>query len=298
MKPYFSVALLLCACSVGPDKSTTDNGDTDTTDSDSAVTQDTDQPTSCDAPAPSNGSILYGTVADAENRALRPSDARVQFCRDICYTAQCRGPGVWGFATLAAGGGAFEVKPLAEGTDLATVFLPLNLIDGAARPFAVKVPHLSPRVTIPGRDAAKLELAPGLFLTVGPGDVIAPALEAEATSLSAVDALEQNPQIDGLEGTVLAVFYLDPFNHTAKDLPASSSETPYPIGTDFGFPVELTDTWSLGDGNGELWIGEYGPPADWHKVGDLVASDTEGRLTTTNHLPKLSTLVVLRKPVE
>lgn len=287
MKRFFPLAIVLAACSTGTD--TPDDTDSDTQVDDTALPADTDVPTSCTQDAPATGSALFGTVVDADNHALGSSEARIQFCRDVCYTAQCRGPGVWGFEGLASGKGSFEAKPLAGDDDLATVFLPLDLAEGSARPFAVELPRLSPAVAIPAT-AAPLEVTPGLFLTLGTGDLATPPLEPDATSVAAVDGLSTAPPIDGIDGTVLAVYYFSSFNYPAAD------ETDTLPDADHGIPYEIVDAWTLGAGAGEVWIGEYDTQS-WHKVGDLIEGSVEGRLTTTNHLPKLSTVVVVRKPL-
>jgi hypothetical protein len=196
--------------------------------------------------------------------------------------------GVWGFDALTAGWGSFEAKPLDSDSNFATLFLPLNLEEGAARPFSVELPRLSPSVALPA-SAAPLELTPGLFLTLGTGDLIPPALESAVTSVSAVDGLDAAPQIDGVPGTVLAVYLFQPFNHVATD------ETDTVPDADHGIPYEIFDAWGLGAGGGEVWIGDYAT-SSWIKVGDVIDGGTAGRLTTANNLPKLSTLVVVRKP--
>lgn len=289
MKRFFPLAIMLVACSAGTDSKNDTDGDTDVTGETGDTTpQDTDLPTSCTTEAPATGSALYGTVVDADNHGLGGTDARIQFCRDVCYTAQCRGLGVWGFDGLASGWGSFEAKPLDSGSNFATVYLPLNLAEASARPFNVTLPRLSPSVALPAV-AAPLELTTGLFLTLGTGDLIPPALESQVTSVSAVNGLDTAPPIDGIPGTVLAVYFFAPFNHVAAD------ETDLVPDASHGIPYEIVDDWTLGAGNGEVWIGEYSTQS-WQKVGDVI-DGTAGRLTTTNRLPKLSTLVLVRKPV-
>lgn len=290
MKRFFPLAILLVACSTGTDSKTDTDGDTDVTgETGDTTAQDTDLPTTCTTDAPATGSALYGTVVDADNHGLGSSAARIQFCRDVCYTAQCRGMGVWGFNELDAGWGSFEAKPLDSDTNFATVFLPIDLAEGAARPLNVTLPRLSPSVALPAV-AAPLEVTTGLFLTLGTGDLIPPALESQVTAVSAVNGLDTAPPIDGIPGTVLAVYFFAPFNHVAAD------ETDLVPDASHGIPFEFTDEWTLGAGNGEVWIGEYSTQS-WQKVGDVIDADSAGRLTTANRLPKLSTLVVVRKPM-
>lgn len=290
MKRFFPLAIVLVACSTGTDSKNDTDADTDVTaETGDTTAQDTDQPTSCVADAPATGSILYGTVVDADSHGLGPSSARIQFCRSTtCVTAPCRGPGVWGFDAVDAGWGSFEAKPLDSDTDFATVFLPLNLEEGAARQFSVELPRLSPSVALPASPAA-LEVTPGLFVTLGTGGLIPPALEEVVTAVSAVDGVDAAPPIDNLTGTVVAVYFFAPFNHTAAD---ETDTAPDPT---HGIPYELVDDWGLGVGGGEVWMGDYAT-SSWVKIGDVIAGSADGRLTTTNRLPKLSTLVVVRKP--
>ncbi len=290
MKRFFPLAIVLVACSTGTDTKNDTDGDTDVTGETGDTTpRDTDLPTSCTADTPASGSVLYGTVVDADSHGLGPSSARIQFCRSTtCVTAPCRGMGVWGFDALTAGWGSFEAKPLDSDTNFAILFLPLNLEEGAARPFSVELPRLSPSVALPA-SPAPLELTPGLFLTLGTGDLIPPALESVVTSVSAVDGLDAAPPIDGVPGTVLAVYFFAPFNHVAAD------ETDAVPDADHGIPYEIVDAWGLGAGGGEVWIGDYAS-SSWIKVGDVIDGATAGRLTTASNLPKLSTLVVVRKP--
>lgn len=292
---HFVCLALLAACTgTSGDSADSDTDETDTTGADSDTGVDVVDADSCDVDAPATGSALFGTAKDGTGAPLGRADVRVQYCRTTCYVARCRGPGVFGFDTLSAGAGSFEIVPLAEGSRLATPFVPLTLAEAAVFEVDAVVPELEPAVTLPATPAA-LEAAPGLFLTLGTDTLSTPALEPVATEVAAVDAIDVALPLTDLPGEALALFYVSPFDYPAADAEDLDDDgTPDPSPTK-GIPVEVTDTWTLGAGNGELWMADY-KLLRWVKVGDLAAGSVEGRLAPANRLPRLSTLAVVRKP--
>lgn len=280
--------LILAACGTATtsddttDATTDEVGETgDSSDTDIEVTCSLEPiADDCAGDIASGGAKLTGKVTDQNGNAIGNGGVRVQFCREICLVPDCYDGNTYTFGGLDAGPGAYDVVPLCEDERLATPFAPITLDEAATRTIDIVVPKLGPATAIPDT-AAEIEVVDGLYLTIGKGDLSKPTpLDPEATEVAGVDATAFSVPIEGITGDVLAVYYLHPFDYPA----------------DGGLTVRLDDGWTLGSGNGELWVGNY-DDIQWDKVGDLV-DDGDGKLTPGAKLPRISTLVVVKKPVE
>jgi hypothetical protein len=269
---------LLTACSKGDDTS----GDTDTdlgVDSepgDTAAPLDTD----CSDDVPADGAGLAITAVDADGNVLGADRIQLRYCRgDKCTNEQCAQDDAHRIGGLDAGVGSLELFPKPTGdAPLATAFAPFTVTDGEVSTLTVTVPRTGTPVDLPAT-RGPIEVADGLYLTLEQGDLEgATPLDPAPTAVSGVDATDVALPIEGLQGTVLAVWYLDPFDAEVAD------------GSDV--TVSVDDRWSLGSGNGELYVGDY-YTSSWVKVGDLV---TDGDKLSASGLPRISTLVVIRKP--
>ncbi|MCB9682755.1 MAG: hypothetical protein H6733_14915 [Alphaproteobacteria bacterium] len=289
MRTIWTVALLAACAGSTTDKVTDTDTDTDV-DTDTGVV-DTDATCElapdpslpdCSADVPSGGAGLTGALVDVDGNPLNTDAAlRVQYCRgDTCLIPDCTFSNTYAFGNLDAGPGSFDIVllPSCDGERFATPFAPLDVETGVTRTVDVTVPRLGPATAIPAT-ATEIEVVDGLYLTVGEGSLERPSpLEPAATEIAGVDATDVAVPIEGITGTVLAVYYLAPFDYDSSA----------------GVPVRLDNAWTLADSEGELWIGDY-TTSSWEKVGDLTI-DGDDKLTTATGLPRMSTLVVVRKP--
>lgn len=265
------LAALLVACNTGEDTDPVDDT-TDTTD----TTADTDTGDT-DVSVPTGPLVLSGTLRDAAG-ALVTTGIRVQYCRgDACRTAHDVTAGVYHFYDVEAGAGSFEVVNLDEGSGRISVFAPFTL-DGTEQELDVVLPEAGAPGELPA-SSAWVTVANGLKLQLVEGQ-IAPAtpFDPAVTEVHGARAVEDALPVEGAAGAVLAVYYLEPFNAEASD----------------PMLVQISDSWSLADGEAGLWYADYAT-STWTKLGDL-NTDGAGNLTTANGLPKLTTLAVIRNP--
>lgn len=271
--------LFLSAFACGPSgdgPTDDDTDDTDTTDSaDSDVDTDVAD-TDCSDNVPTSGTGLYGAIVDDEGADLDAADVRVQLCRaTTCVYATCHVGDTYAFGPLTAGVGSYAVEP--KGAGYFEPFAPITL-EASPRRIDATVPSLNAGVAIPAT-AAEIEVAEGLYLTLGAGDLPGkPPLEPAPTVVYGIDATSLNLPIEGVTGEVVAVYYLSPFQKE--------------VGVEEGtLAVRLDDRWTLGAG-GHLWLGRY-ESSTWLDLGELTA-DGDGKLVPVTGIDRLSTLVVTR----
>ncbi|HMV67268.1 MAG TPA: hypothetical protein PKA64_10490 [Myxococcota bacterium] len=277
---WIALALALTACDGGgdaDDKATdTPQDDTDTTGtSDSAPIDDTD--------VPYDGELnLTGAIRDGAG-AIITEGARVQYCRGTaCVSAHDFRAGTYRFFDLDAGVGSFEVVNTSADARRPSVFVPIT-VDASTRTVDVVVPDLGPdRALGPAR--AWLDLGDGLSIEAGADDVTpASPFDPAVTAIAAARVTDDALPIEGLEGTLIAMFYLAPFDAEAE------------AGLSVRFaPGDLPGP-ALASGEAELFYADYAD-STWKRLGDLT-DDGLGNLAPAAALPKLSTLVILRKPM-
>lgn len=265
--------LLLFACSGdSKDPPAVDDTDEGTPDTDTA-SPDTDG--GSDEPI-----VLRGVLKDVDGAPIT-AGLRLQYCRgENCMTPDDFAAGSYAFRGVESGPGSFETVTIGGSIRYANAFAPITVTEGQERELDAVVPVLGAEVAIPAAEA-DLEPAPGLFLTLAEDQLDRPSAFADVpTAIAGVDATAWHLPVEGVEGEVLAMYYLWPF-----DAP-----------TTLGFiPVKLTDRWSLNSGEAELWAGDY-HTSEWIKVGDL--DDNSDVLTPAGGggLARLTTVLVVRKP--
>jgi hypothetical protein len=235
--------------------------------------------TETDVPVDTERSTLTGTIRDPSG-AMIEEDIRVQYCRNTACRQATLEDGTYTVENLEPGAGSFEVIALADDSMLATVFAPLSVAPSETRTVDVILPELEQRVAIPSTPE-ELEIAGGLFVTIGEGDISAPSpLDPAPTHLGAVEALDVGLPIEGIDsGTVLAMYYMVPFDYHA----------------DNELPIRILNEWGLGEGEGELYAAVY-ESFSWEKIDDL--SITKGDSLTTASgvgLDLITTLAVVKK---
>jgi hypothetical protein len=271
MRHVYLLALLV-AC----DGKTPDTDDTDVTPVDTEEPEDTELDLDTEVDDPEY--TLTGTLRDEDGQPITER-LRVQYCRNIACRAASIEDGVYTINGIEAGPGSFEVVALDDGSDLVTVFAPLDIGD-EDRTVDVVVPDIDFEVAIPASPAA-LTVADGLTITVGQGQLEAPSpLDPAPTHLAGTVGTDVSLPIEGLTGTLLALYYLMPFDYESSA----------------GMAVTVRNDFGLVDGQAELYAAVY-TTYSWEKVGDLV-EDGDGGLVLEGGgtIDRITTLAVVQKP--
>ena len=216
---------------------------------------------------------LSGIVTDASGSPL--SDVNIRFCRgEQCRYVTTEAAGTYEFSETAVAPQSFEVVgPMGSG--LATAFAPLNFASQEVRVIDVKLPVESAGVNL-GAAMAELDLG-DLLITMGTNDLTAPlfvdaATEASATRIPEADWLPT----DGVAGTVVAMWFLMPFDHHS----------------DAGMNVrfDLNDLGLTGDVY-RAYLGDYATSM-WIELGE-VTDGGGGVYEGASHLELTSTIILV-----
>lgn len=243
--------------------------DTDTPGVDTATT-DTDTDTT---PGEDTSASLRGTVSSPGGPLV---DVPIRLCRgSVCRNATTDATGLYTYEDVAVDWFSFEVVP-PQSTAYATAFAAIELRTQEARVLdVILLPHDPPSAL--GPTAEEHEVGDGLFVTLAAADLVPPILAPEATEVSGVLVPEgQRLPTDGITGTVLGMWYVEPFDYAAAT---------------GGIPARFEDRWALADGTTlEVWVGSYAE-SRWLSGGTVTAGG--GELTGAS-LPLLSTVLLVQ----
>lgn len=242
---------------VGTDSATTETGYV----FDSAPTEDVS--------ARLEGAVYRGDGSPFEGAQLR-------FCRGaVCRNGETAPDGTYEFGAVAVDWFSFEV--VGERGQV-TAFVPLQFESEQTRSVDLYVQD-AVETAIP-RARAVLDVAPGLRIEVGEGDLEEVPLEDPATDvLAAQIPMAQWVPTDGLPGTVVGQWSLGPFDFPASD--------PDGLPTSFENPAGLPEGTTL-----HAYVGSY-ESSRWEDLG-TVTTGASG-WTTTAGLTLLSTVVLLQE---
>lgn len=248
-------------------------GDAETLD-DTAVEADADTDADTDTDTDTDGDadadvVLSGTVVDVDGNPLL---ARMQMCLESCYFAESGPDGSYTFDPLAPATYSYEIVVLQEG-DWATPLVPFFLQSDDAV-IDLGVPLLEAGSATPEGAAAEVQAASGLWLTLDGAELTLP-FGADGSRTRGVRIPQDHlPPIQGVDNTVLAAFYLAPFDaHSSAGI---------------GFRI---DTQALGIADGtelQLFASNY-LTQEWLEVGTFA---TAGGEVQGGSLPVLSTLLI------
>ncbi len=255
------LVLGLAACG-GPEKDTGETLiDTDVTDTDTGGGGDTD----ADEPQ-----SLTGTLKDQDGQAV--AGARVKFCNVLrCVYADSDATGAYSFLDVPPM--AYSLEPVPP-DGKATVLVPLTLEPNENANVDIVIPDLDPAKPLTGTPA-EIELGSGLFVTVST-DLEAPFGLDAATEAAGVQATVL-PPLEGVTGTAIASWYLDPFNYKSAT----------------GLPFRIENQWGLAEGAElHVWVGSYDDFA-WLDAGMVTVTD--GFLVGAGKLPLLSTVILVQE---
>jgi hypothetical protein len=270
------IGLSLGGCSAEPTKPT----DTSLSDADADTDTDTDADTDADTdtdsrtPTEDTSAALQGVVTDAAGSPI--DGVQLRFCRGpVCRNGVTGADGSYAFDDVAVDWFSFEVV---GGPAQVTAFVPLVFASGETRSVDVAVQDaLSTR--IPG-SAAPLDVAPGLRLTIGDGDLEERPFEELPTELLAarVDPTQWVPT-DEIGGTVVAQWSIGPFNFYAADPGGLPMTFEAPAGTPAGVTLRA-------------YVGSY-DSSRWEDLG-TVTTEASG-WTSSVGLPLLSTVILVQE---
>ncbi len=256
-------ALLVLALAGCPGPETDTDPDTDTdADSDS----DTDSDTTLTG-------AFFGTVVDDDGSGL--AGLRVNMCRTACFTVTTDANGDFEYEGLELQTYSLHVEAIGDET-LSDPQVPYTISDVAGHELDIVMPGVGAHVALPAT-RGEIEAAAGLFFNVQQGDLTV-LFEDDPTHMAGalVEEVDRLP-LQGLAGTVLAVWYPEPWSATPKDGLS-------------GFPVRITDSWGSSGDVFELWVANY-DDVEWQKVGDFTSDGTS--LTSSSELAKIETLVLV-----
>ena len=272
MRRVLGLCCLLACGGDAADGDPTDEADADTdADSDSDSDADTDTDGDADVSASLSGTISGpgGSLADVDLR----------LCRGLaCRNGLTGADGSFTFTEVEVDWHSFEVVG-PDGSGLVTAFAPLQFQTDQAR--TVDVALVAGQTTALPASSGDVEAAPGLHLQIANGDLEPPTpFDPAPTSVTGASVPQASwVPVDGVSGTVLAMWYLGPF-----DTPAASTS---------GIPVSFDDQWSLADSTTlRVYVGDY-ETSRWLDAGTVTAS--AGHLSGDAALPVLSTVLLVQE---
>lgn len=276
MRNLTATAAFLIACS-----STTTDGPALTGDS----TGSTNPTADTNGPTPGRSGDLSGIISSVDGQALE--DADIRLCRGLaCRFGDSDDAGFYAFADVHVDKHAFEIKPPADNKDLATAFVPLVFDQDEIRDINVVLPLIESTLSLPATSES-LEVAPGVFLTVGVDDLEPPGVIGDdATEImgTTVDRDHWMPidDPDGVgisEDNILAMWYLGPFDYQATNsglpIAVSNDELALPVGHTF-----------------RVYAGSYFE-ATWLDAGTLTVNEDGSMLTGDALLPLIGTIILV-----
>lgn len=264
------LTLALAACTGKTGANPTDSANPDLTD-DTSPPNDTGSTNT--VPLSAN---LTGTITDPEGAPV--AGARVNVCRVVCKSMVTEVDGAYAFGSIEAWTAMFYVVPEA-GSAFANPMVTLTLADEETRTIDVVLdPFDSPR---PLPDvASEVEVTDGLYLTVGADILEPPPLEDLPSEVAAVRVPEAHRLDVEVEGTLLDVWYLSPWE--------ASSEP--------GVAVRVDNLWGLAPGErARAFVTSEPTTYAWLDAGELVVADDGATLAGEASLPLLTTLALVRE---
>lgn len=253
-------------------------------DSDTDTDLDTDTEVDTEADTELQGTVMSGVVTDEDGNGVE--GVRVNLCRQVCTTATTDATGAYTMPALLAQRYALHIETVGDIT-LSDPHVPYDLIDAETVQLDAVV---SPATAIALDDSRRWRHSGnGLLLDIMQGDLEL-LFEDDPTEFSAVRAEGDARLPIDLEGEVVAMWYLDPWDATAAEALTD------------GIPVYIEDDWRDA-GSYSLYQANY-DEAEWEHIADLTSTRNDDLrrgwlvLDGDAFLHRLDTLVVIRNPAE
>jgi len=212
---------------------------------------------------------VEGVVRDPRGGGLE--GVLVAMCADACIQVSTDAAGAFVIDRLSAVPHVLHVHRAGHAAT-AQPMVPFEVFPDEVRELDVVLPPM-PSPTAIGDPPAEVEVAPGLFVTLDRADVTGPFGDAVAGVAGVEVHAAAWPPLEGIDGTVLAVYYLAPYD--AEIEPAAA--------------FRVQDRWTLpADAEVEAWVAGYSELA-WLSAGTLVDRGAE---LDGGELPMLTTLVL------
>lgn len=168
--------------------------------------------------------------------------------------------------------GNTTTEPIVRGGD-AIAFVPYTMGEGEVT-LDHTVNSMGDGVMLPD-PRAEVEVTSNLFVTVGLGELEPPLFADEVDWIGGVAAVDASRLPIELNGTVLDVWYMGPFDYH----------------TDAGMGVRVVNTYGdLTDRTLELWVGDY-ESSTWMLAGTM--TETKDSLTLDGSVSLVSTMVLM-----
>lgn len=266
----------LVACGGGDDdKSGTDTEET--TDDASATDSDTEVETNDCEPDSDTTELtggIYGQVLDTDGEPV--GCMRVQLCIEICTVGTTNGAGYFSVETNESGWGGFEVFPQTDTYAMhAAVALPMPVTEGEDYAIDLVMVEYDSYGTIPAT-ATEMDIGGGVTLEIGE-DIATVAIGYDSDTLAAAYVpVEARPELQGIENTVLGMWYASPFDTHSEEGMALTLEDWGELDTEMTYEVyEMA-----------IVVGDY----TWESAGEITYADG---VWTGASLHYLSTFVVV-----
>jgi hypothetical protein len=271
MRTYGWTLLAAMACTGAPADKPDDTGASADADADADTDADTD--TDVDTDTPTECASSFSGSIDEVGAPLVGADLRL--CRGLlCRNGTTDDAGAYVFGGVPPEWHSFEI--VAE-PGMATALVPILFDCATDRSVDVDVLPLDADSPL-GGSPAEHPVGDGLYLTVGLNDLEPPLFSDPAEAVAGVRVPEESwIPFDGVEGTVLAMWYLAPFDYHA--IPAG------------GLPLRIENQWGLADGTAlEVYVGSY-TDSQWLSAGTV---SVEGADLNGAALPLLSTVILVQ----
>lgn len=261
--------LLLLACG----EKETPSDDSPTTEGDADADSDTDTDTDSDTAVEASAS-LTGTITDSDGNPIQ--GARVSMCKLVCRTDATDASGNYEIASLEPWAHSFEVVVPVDG--YSTPLVPLTMSADTAHTQNSVVPMLGAAQATP-QSPREVEVTSGVWVTFGLDTIELPFGEDGAQTAGVLVPQSAWLPVE-LDGTVLAMWYLTPF-----DAHAASANLPFRLRNDWG----LTPGTQV-----QAWAADYNA-AEWRSAGTMTVSQDGATLENDGTgLPVLATLVIVQ----
>ena len=225
---------------------------------------------------------LSGNVSTLDGTPVEDADIRFCLATGECRFSATDAQGNYAFEDVVVEWHAFEVKPpFFDGANdpfegYIVGFVPLAFETDQVRSVDMPLLEGDAPTTLPASSPTEIEVGSGLFVTLSADMLKPPTFEDPATEVAGILVPDNvQPPVDSIEGTVLAMWFMGPFDHEVTG----------------GADMRIRNDWKLKDGTTyEVWVGSY-PNSSWLDAGDLTVKG--GWLEGDARLPRISTVLLV-----